>query len=435
MYKLMIVEDEQLARDAIMHSINFAACGFVVAAVCEDGKEAADKYYKLLPDLVITDICMPFVSGLELAGMIAEAGHGTPVIIITGYDDFNFARTAISSHVREYILKPVTSKEFTAILVKYRKILDEQAKDTSRVRSEQKRLYEVTPFARDEAMNRLFQGTVEPQSILCEAQAIGMDTDRKFYAISLLEVENIGEATMTLNVSSELLQFMITNIAEELAEAEPGFSAFSLADGKTAVLGSSDEEDELAKKMKALCAKTRDTIFQALTLPVTIGIGRVAESFSRVHNTYQETLKYLNDKHLIPADSMVSIDEIGQQIHQDPLDSTGDDTERLYMRAASYIKENAARSDLSLMNVCNYLSVSMNYFSAFFHNASGKTFFEYLTEVRMQNAGELLSNTDLQLYVIAEKTGYEDPAYFAAAFRKHSGMSPLEYRRSFQRKE
>jgi len=135
MYKLMIVEDEQLARDAIMHSINFAACGFVVAAVCEDGKEAADKYYKMLPDLVITDICMPFVSGLELAGMIAEAGHGTPVIIITGYDDFNFARTAISSHVSEYILKPVTSKELAAVLVKYKNILDEQAQQTSRLRA------------------------------------------------------------------------------------------------------------------------------------------------------------------------------------------------------------------------------------------------------------------------------------------------------------
>src|SRR5659263_41326 len=143
MYKLTIVEDEPLARDAIMKSIDFAAYDFEVVAVCEDGQEAADKYKELLPDLVITDICMPFVSGLQLAGLIAEAGHGTRVIILTGYDDFNYARTAISNQVSDYILKPVTSKEFAEVLASSKKVLDEQAERRNQISSAQRMLYIV----------------------------------------------------------------------------------------------------------------------------------------------------------------------------------------------------------------------------------------------------------------------------------------------------
>lgn len=71
MYKLMIVEDESLAREAIIKMIDFTAFGFEVVAVCEDGQQAAEQYFQLFPDLVITDINMPIVSGLQLAGQIA----------------------------------------------------------------------------------------------------------------------------------------------------------------------------------------------------------------------------------------------------------------------------------------------------------------------------------------------------------------------------
>jgi len=231
----MIVEDEPLARDAIMRSIDFVACDFEVVAICEDGREAAELYYKLLPDLVITDICMPFISGLQLAGLIAEAGHGTRVIILTGYDDFDYARSAISHQVSDYILKPVTSKEFAEVLANSKKVLDEQAERRNQISSAQRMLYIVSPLVRDQIMNRLVQGTVEPRSIETEAHSFGLATDKNFYILSLIELEDVGEATQLLNVSTELLQFMITNIVTELAGEGMGFFAFSLTDGKTAI--------------------------------------------------------------------------------------------------------------------------------------------------------------------------------------------------------
>lgn len=528
----MIVEDEPLARDAIMRSIDFAACDFEVVAICEDGREAADLYYKLLPDLVITDICMPFISGLQLAGLIAEAGHGTRVIILTGYDDFDYARSAISHQVSDYILKPVTSKEFAEVLANSKKVLDEQAERRNQISSAQRMLYIVSPLVRDQIMNRLVQGTVEPRSIEAEAHSFGLSTDKNFYILSLIELEDVGKATQLLNVSTELLQFMITNIVTELAGEGMGFFAFSLTDGKTAILGSGDDEGTLSRTMRSLCVNTHDTILKALKLPVTIGIGKMVFSLSNLKDSYSEALKCLDYKFLMPADYIIAPEDLKQQIRlfdfdkfkeeiflqirlQDegkiqelvenmiqtvqlssmskkdiqyeyssivnrlisgirsenendsfeastPFpDENGADylprmktwlenfcsecveflrterhggVRRLSVMAMEYIKDNFADSGLSLMTVCNHLSVSMSYFSTFFKESAGKTFIEYLTEVRMDKAKELLTNTDMMLYSIAEKVGYENPAYFTVAFKKNNGMNPKEYRKTFGRR-
>ena len=528
----MIVEDEPLARDAIMRSIDFAACDFEVVAVCEDGKEAAEQYYKHLPDLVITDICMPFISGLQLAGLIAEAGHGTRVIILTGYDDFNYARTAISHQVSDYIMKPVTSKEFAEVLASSKKALDEQAERKNQISSAKRMLYIVSPLVRDQIMNRLVQGTVEPQSIASEALSFGLATDMDCYILSLIEIENVSEAIQQLNVSTELLQYMITNIVTELAGEGFGLFAFSLADGKTAILGSGDDESAVCRKLRDLCENTHVTILQTLKLSVTIGIGIMVSSLSLLKDSYNEALKCLNYKFLMPVDYIIAPEDIKKQIRpfdfdkfkeeiflqirlQDEekinalidtmiqtlqlssmskkdiqyeyssiinrlfsgirsenatvtidIDTTFPDengadylprmkdwllnfchecvellrterhggVRRLSVMAMEYIKENFAESGLSLMTVCNHLSVSMSYFGIFFKENTGKTFVEYLTEVRMDKAKELLANTDLMLYSIAEKVGYENPAYFTVAFKKNNGMNPKEYRKTFGRR-
>lgn len=532
MYKLMIVEDEPLARDAIMRSIDFAACDFEVVAICEDGREAAEKYSELLPDLVITDICMPFVSGLQLAGLIAEAGHGTRVIILTGYDDFNYARTAISHQVSDYILKPVTSREFAEVLASSKKSLDEQAERRNQISSAKRMLYIVSPLVRDQIMNRLVQGTVEPQSIASEAHSFGLATDMNFYILSLIEIEDVSGATKLLNVSTELLQYMITNIVTELAGEGTGMFAFSLADGKTAILGTGNDENALSRRLRNLCENTHDTIMQILKLAVTIGIGKMVSSLSLLKDSYNEALKCLNYKFLMPVDYIIAPDDIKKQIRpfdfdkfkeaiflqirlqdedkinelietmiqtvqlssmskkdiqyeyasvinrllsgirsENPNVSTDIDTtfpdengadylprmkdwlvhmchecvallqterhggvRRLSVMAKEYIKDNFAENDLSLMTVCNHLCVSMSYFSIFFKENTGKTFVEYLTEVRMEKAKELLANTDLMLYAVAEKVGYESPAYFTVAFKKNNGMNPKEYRKTFGRK-
>ena len=95
--------------------------------------------------------------------------------------------------------------------------------------------------------------------------------------------------------------------------------------------------------------------------------------------------------------------------------------------AREYIEENYRNPDLTLQSICNDLAISMSYFSIIFKRYTGETFIEALTKKRMQQSMELLKNTSMKIYEIAEKVGFGDPHYFAVTFKKYTGMTPKEY--------
>ena len=103
--------------------------------------------------------------------------------------------------------------------------------------------------------------------------------------------------------------------------------------------------------------------------------------------------------------------------------------ERWARLALEYLKKNYGNPSLSLNDVCEHLNISTSRFSTIFKNITGETFMEVLTGIRMQKARELLENTSLKNYEIAEKVGFSDPHYFSAAFKKAIGKSPTEYAR------
>lgn len=105
-----------------------------------------------------------------------------------------------------------------------------------------------------------------------------------------------------------------------------------------------------------------------------------------------------------------------------------DDHSSIVQKACAYIDENYHLKDISIQDVCDYLHLSQSYFSKIFKSRTGETFTEYLTKVRIEKAKELLKNTNLKIYEIAQQVGYDDPHYFSYSFKKKEGISPIEYR-------
>ena len=116
MYQIMLVEDEMLVRESMAQNTNWEKFGFAPPHVFEDGRQALDQLESVLPDVVITDICMPFVDGLELARNVYEKFPDTIVVVLTGFSEFSYAQKAIRYHVHDYLLKPVSPKEFDQLL-------------------------------------------------------------------------------------------------------------------------------------------------------------------------------------------------------------------------------------------------------------------------------------------------------------------------------
>ena len=123
MYTLLIAEDERDLREAILRSVDWKSAGFEVVGAAENGAEALEMVEQFEPDLVMTDI-MPILSGLELASRIREIRPATQIVILSGYDSFTYAQTAIKYNVISYILKPVSSSELTQELIRIRGIMD-----------------------------------------------------------------------------------------------------------------------------------------------------------------------------------------------------------------------------------------------------------------------------------------------------------------------
>ena len=126
-YRVLLVEDEISIREGIRDIIEWERLGFHFAAEANNGREALEIFDRIRPDLVITDIRMPQCGGLELIAAVRERSRETKVVIITGFADFDYARQAIKLNVKDYLLKPVSPGELTALLKQLKAELDEAA--------------------------------------------------------------------------------------------------------------------------------------------------------------------------------------------------------------------------------------------------------------------------------------------------------------------
>lgn len=118
MYTVVVADDEMELREAIVRRIPWEEIGFSVVGEAENGIEALELVSKLEPDLLLTDIRMPFVSGIDLARQVREVRPATQIAFLSGYDDFTYAQQAIQYNIISYLLKPISMSELTEELIK-----------------------------------------------------------------------------------------------------------------------------------------------------------------------------------------------------------------------------------------------------------------------------------------------------------------------------
>ena len=123
-YKVLLVDDEEEVRNAIEQRISWEELGFEVIGKAQNGVKAMEIAEKLQPDVVITDIKMPYMNGLELARNLKEENPGVRILILTGFDEFEYAKEAVHLEIEEYILKPVNANELSECLKRLKNVLD-----------------------------------------------------------------------------------------------------------------------------------------------------------------------------------------------------------------------------------------------------------------------------------------------------------------------
>lgn len=165
LYKVLLADDEEEIRLGISRKIDWESLGFQLAGQAENGAEALELAEQLRPDVVLTDIKMPFMDGLELCQRLKLLLPAAKMVVFSGFDDFEYARRAIGMNVSEYILKPINAPELCQVLEKLRSQLDQQRMERRNMETLRRRYEESLPVLRELFYTRLLDGRVPPDQI------------------------------------------------------------------------------------------------------------------------------------------------------------------------------------------------------------------------------------------------------------------------------
>lgn len=170
MYTIVIADDEAQLRQALIRRIDWESVGFQVVGEAENGIEALDLVEKLEPDLLLTDVRMPFMSGIELAREVREIRPAMQIAFLSGFDDFSYAQQAIQYNIISYMLKPISSEELTEELRKIKKKIDEKFEEFAK-RNEEQEQRSMAEFLMPLLLDTFQQGTGPQRELFLKQEA------------------------------------------------------------------------------------------------------------------------------------------------------------------------------------------------------------------------------------------------------------------------
>ncbi|MDR1618326.1 MAG: response regulator, partial [Treponema sp.] len=188
MYKVFLVEDEIVVREGIRNSIPWEKTAYTLAGEAPDGEMALSIIKDIKPDILVTDIKMPFMDGLALSRIVKKTLPWIKIIILSGHDEFEYARKAISIGVEEYLLKPVSSRDMLAALDKIAARIDEEKEKLLSIEHLKKQMRSHTDILRERWLRDFVNGGIPSAEIIEQARELGLDLIAHSYVAALVGI-------------------------------------------------------------------------------------------------------------------------------------------------------------------------------------------------------------------------------------------------------
>ncbi|MFV0313973.1 MAG: response regulator [Anaerotignum sp.] len=292
-YKILLVDDEEEVRTSIIKKIEWDQTGFRVIGDAENGRDALEKIELLEPDVVLTDIRMPYLDGLDLAEQIRKLRPSIKIIIFSGYDDFEYAKQAISLNITEYILKPVNAKELTEILKRTKESLDEEIERLRGETALKESYLKNLSILRENFLGNLVKGKVKSEEIILNMKQYQLPLlDGNCWVAMKLNMKKVSIEQSGLQERG-LLEVSVRHLLEEKLQHWNGFVMFQRPSGLCGMVAMKDEE-EITKLMTILEDACRESK-RILNYPLSIGIGFVVDKLEDIEASYsgaREAVEY-----------------------------------------------------------------------------------------------------------------------------------------------
>ena len=491
-YRVMIVDDEPMAVKAIERIIERNCPAFTVVGTAGNGREALDMLSVAKPDLVLTDIAMPLMSGLELAKAARETDPEVSFVVISGYQDFQYMRDAIQTGVLDYLAKPIVPSVIVSMMERVRlklqasfyerrnKVLRELCHGAKVPQSEMDRLFPMESYCaallRENGLPRRFSSSSGTEIFGNPEEnfsVYGRDSMEELHLIpevllaeqpveeymNRLKERRAGKDSYTTLIlygkpfGRELIPEKIRGLYDALnMRSIVGCSQTVDLDRPDFEHGplpniSSGENDRLLAELELLADQKRtdlvyDRIIKAMdkwaenrrTQLWMEQASRRILHFLRMQSKEEAGIlesEYRLEDAFYYATSFPMLKENLKGIffpsEAEEKEPPKVDSPAFFGNVELYLSRHLSEA-LSLQNLSDHFAISQAYMSKLFRKYAGKSYAQYLTDIRMDRAKELMrANPKMYVKDIAPLVGYQDQFYFSRIFRSTTGMSPAEF--------
>lgn len=192
-YKVFFVEDEIVTREGIRDNVDWRADGYELCGEAPDGEMALPLLQATKPDVLITDIKMPFMDGLQLSKIVRERMPQIKIVILSGHDEFEYAQEAIKLGVTEYLLKPVTVQDLRHVLQRVARRMDEEGKEQARLAKLQAQVDENRAALIERLLLKLLVGAISLTEAIEQSELLGLDLVARCYLVVVIRIASTGQ--------------------------------------------------------------------------------------------------------------------------------------------------------------------------------------------------------------------------------------------------
>jgi two-component system response regulator YesN len=289
-YKVYLVEDEITTREGIRDNVDWQSAGFELCGEAPDGELALPQIEALQPDVLITDIKMPFMDGLQLCKIVREHMAWIKIIIISGYNDFQYAQTAIQLGVTEYLLKPVSVQDLQTILARVALSLDQEKSERAYLKKLRSQVEDNLELLREKFLLRLATGGESSLTAIEQSQQLGLNVLAPYYQVILFKARP--------RLSAQPLDYEASRQVEKLIAGLVGTNPDTLLTKKDieefVLILKGESLDQLSQESVFLTGMIREEVASKTNCLIAAGAGTPQQRLGDLHRSFAEALANMN---------------------------------------------------------------------------------------------------------------------------------------------
>ena len=397
MWKLLIADDEPKIRRGLRKIVDWNSHDVHVIGDAEDGEVALDLIERLEPDIILLDINMPFLNGLNLLEKMNNLNMNFIIIIISGYDEFSYAQKALEYNVFDYVLKPVSRENIEKIVIKALnklKIIEEKNNYGKWVT---KQLNENMEQLKINFFLEWFENKINEEEVTKQLKYFNIKFEKKLGIMIIKIIDKLNLDLKNNKWNDKLIEYAIGNMIKDIFKETETIVVFSDSRKNIIVLIDNIDIERLSK----INVEIEEAINNYLKFNVIIEQRNITNGILQVKQDYLKLIEIIKIKNNFSPMVLYTIN---------------------YIQANYY-------NNLNINHISEKLEVTSSYLSKILKKETGLSFIDFLTNTRIEKATQIMKDQSVKIYDVAELVGYSNQHYFCRAFKKIMGVSPTEYKR------